>query len=326
MNALRGTTRRAAGLLALAVSVAVSAAAVAGCGPASGGGAVAAVPAIGPVATITTVEQIVRPIDTYLVTPQQVTTLQAAANALNARCMREFGLPPVASDLIGFDEQALRYDRTHAPLYGFFDPERAAVSGYDRVPARSAPAAPVPAAAPPSPETMTVEHGVDPTGKAVPAYAGKAVPAGGCKGESTRGAGGALPLPDPQALPDHGPGVPTGDPRVRAAFAAWSSCMATKGYRYPTPQDVLADTSLLPGTAEVNGVVSVRHSARELRQASDDVACKVSTNLVGISLAVQSAYDTRYVESHGPALAEYRQRIEDRVRAAERILGEQAEG
>ncbi|MER7580698.1 hypothetical protein [Kitasatospora sp. NPDC097691] len=321
---MRGTTRRAAGLLALAVSVSVSAAAVAGCGPASGGGA-AAVPAIGPVTTVTAVEQIVRPIDRYLVTPQQVTTLQSAANVLNERCMREFGLPPVASDLIGFDEQALRYDRTHAPLYGFFDPERAAVSGYDRVPAQSGPAASAPAAAPPSPspETMAVEHGVDPTGKAVPAYAGRTVPAGGCKGESTRGAGGALPLPDPQALPDHGPGVPVGDPRVRAAFAAWSACMQTKGYRYPTPQDVLADTGLLPKTAEVNGVVSVEHSARELKQASDDVACKLSTNLVGITLAVQSAYDTRYVESHGPALAAYRQRIEDRVRAAERILQEQ---
>ncbi|MFJ8622013.1 hypothetical protein ACIRD3_04125 [Kitasatospora sp. NPDC093550] len=320
---MRGTTRRAAGLLALAVSVAVSAAAATGCGPAAGGGTAA--PAAGPVATITAVEQIARPIDRYLVTPQQVTTLQAAANALNETCMRAYGLPPVASDLIGFDEQALRYDRTHAPLYGFFDPERAAVSGYDRVPAQSVPASPATAtaAAPPSPETLAVEHGVDPTGKAVPAYAGKAVPDGGCKGESTRGAGGALPLPDPRALPDHGPEVATGDPRVRAAFAAWSACMQGKGYRYPTPQDVLADTTLLPRTAEVNGVVSVEHSPRELRQASDDVACKLSTNLVGIALAVQSAYDTRYIESHGPALAAYRQRIEDRVRAAERILREQ---
>ncbi|MFF7995821.1 hypothetical protein ACFZDG_39375 [Kitasatospora xanthocidica] len=316
---MRGTTRRAVGLFALAVSVSVSAAAVTGCGTAAT--AASAAPAIGPVATITTVEQIARPIDRYLVTPHQVATLQSAANALNETCMRGFGLPPVATGLIGFDEQALRYDRTHAPLYGFFDPGRAAVSGYDRVPAAPAPAGP--SAVPPSPETMTVEHGVDQAGKAVSVYAGKPVPAGGCKGESTRGTGGPLPLPDPGALPDHGPKVPTDDPRVRAAVAAWSSCMKAKGYVYATPQDVLADTGLLPETAEVNGVVSVRHSAEELKRAADDVACKLSTNLVGISLAVQSAYDTQYIESHGQALADYRRRIDDRVRAAARILQEQ---
>ncbi|MEU8927777.1 hypothetical protein AB0D10_43900 [Kitasatospora sp. NPDC048545] len=52
----------------------------------------------------------------------------------------------------------------------------------------------------------------------------------------------------------------------------------------------------------------------------DDVACKLSTNLVGISWAVQSAYDTQYIEGHGPALDDYRRTVEDRVRAAERIL------
>ncbi|MFD8756434.1 hypothetical protein ACFV0O_36480 [Kitasatospora sp. NPDC059577] len=314
MSAMRGSTRRTAGLLALAVSVSLS---VAGCGSTATGAA--AVPVIGPVPTITAVEQISRPIDRYLVTPQQVTTLQSAANELNEKCMREFGLPPVATGLIGFDDQALRYDRTHAPLYGFFDPAQAAVSGYDRVPA-AAPGGPAGSSSPPSPEAMTVEHGVDQAGKAVSAYGGKSVPAGGCKGEGARGTGGALPLPDPQALPDHGPKVPTDDPRVRAVFAAWSSCMRAKGYRYATPQDVLADTGLLPTTREQDGVVSVRHSAEELKQAVDDVACKLSTNLVGISLAVQSAYDTQYIEGHGPALDDYRRTVEDRVRAAERIL------
>ncbi|MER7755194.1 hypothetical protein [Kitasatospora sp. NPDC097643] len=316
---MNGRTRRAVGLLALAVSAAVSAAAVAGCGPAST--SAGAAPAVGPVPTVTTVEQIARPIDQYLVTPEEVATLQSAANALNATCMREFGLPPVATDLIGFDEQALRYDRTHAPLYGFFDPARAAVTGYDRLPPASGPAAP--SGAPPSPEAMTVEHGTDQVGNAVSAYAGKPVPAGGCKGESVRATGGALPVPDPKALPDHGPGTPTDDPRVRAAYAAWSGCMKARGYTYATPLDVLADTGPLPKATERNGTVTVEHAPEELKQAADDVACKLSTNLVGIALAVQCAYDTRYIESHAQALGDYRRRITDRVRAAAQILQEQ---
>ncbi|MFD8786560.1 hypothetical protein [Kitasatospora sp. NPDC059599] len=313
-----GAIRRATGLLALAVSVSLSAMTATGCG-AAGAGSVAA-PAVGPVPAVTTVDQIARPIDRYLVTPQQVATLQSAANTLNEKCMREFGLPPVATDLVGFDEESLRFERTHAELYGFFDPGRAAVSGYDRIPQAYTAAASVPAVAQPSPATLTVEHGADTTGKAVSVFAGRPVPAGGCKGESMRGIGGALPLPDPKALPDHGPQVPTGDPRIRAGYAAWSACMTSKGYAYATPQDGLTATRLLPTTREQDGVVSVRHSAEELKQATDDVACKLSTNLVGISLAVQSAYDTQYIEGHGPALDDYRRTVEDRVRAAERIL------
>ncbi|MFE6055929.1 hypothetical protein ACFQ6N_34730 [Kitasatospora sp. NPDC056446] len=314
-----GAVRRVAGLLALAVSAATAA----GCGAATGGSATggpAAAPAIGPVPVVTTVEQIGRPIDRYLVTPQQVATLQSAANALNETCMREFGLPPVATDLVGFDEASLRFERTHGELYGFFDPAQVAESGYNRVLPGYEAAAATPAAAQPSPATMTVEHGVDQAGKAVSAYAGRAVPAGGCKGESVRGTGGALPLPDPKALPDHGPRVPVDDPRIRAAFAAWSGCMSAKGYSYATPQDGMTAARLVPVTSEQNGVVSVRHSAEELKQAADDVACKLSTNLVGISLAVQSAYDTQYIESHGQALSDYRNGVADRVAAAERIL------
>lgn len=281
-------------------------------------------PPIGPVATITSVDQIVRPVDRYLVTPQQVTTIQSAANMLNEKCMKEFGLRGVATELFGFDAKSIRYDKTHAPLYGFFDPAQAGASGYDRVPSQPAPAPS--GAVPPSMDAMTVEHGMDAAGNPVSTFAGKSLPAGGCKGQSVRGTGGALPIPDPKALPDHGPQIPTDDPRILKVTAAWSACMKTKGFTYSNPQDALDNPQLIPKTSERNGVISVQHSADELKQASADVACKLSTNMVGISLAVQSAYDTRYVEGHTQALREYSQQIEGRVREAAQISKEEAKG
>ncbi|WP_159047688.1 hypothetical protein [Streptomyces sp. WM6378] len=209
-------------------------------------------------------DQIKRPIDQYLVTPHEVATLQAAANILNEKCMREFKLPAVATDLLGFDDKSLRYDKSHSPLYGFFDPATAAVSGYDRVPPQ--PASGQPAAAPTSADVMVVEHGKDTSGRQVSTYAGKAVPAEGCKGQSVRATGGALPLPDPKALPDHGPQIPTDDPRLVTAYAAWSACMKSEGYDYSTPQEVLANTSLIPKRIEQDGVITFQHTPAELNR------------------------------------------------------------
>lgn len=138
--------------------------------------------------------------------------------------------------------------------------------------------------------------------------------------------GGPLPLPDPPTLPDHGPHSAVDDPRVVAAYAAWSSCMKAEGYRYATPQEAIGDPSLVPETVKENGASVVRHSAAELAHATADVRCKTSTNLVGIAVTVQAAYDDLYIAGHRDALRDYRNRLADRLDAARRVLAEPTGG
>jgi hypothetical protein len=127
-------------------------------------------------------------------------------------------------------------------------------------------------------------------GTSVPA----GVPAGGCHGEAQR----RLAFVDPstkQAVDDY---LPQGlslesfqrsqdDSRVQAAYADWSSCMRAKGHDYPKPLDPYGDPKLRPAG-----------SARERHTATDDVACKKSTNLVGRWYAVESAYQTAQIHDH----------------------------
>ncbi|WP_439681056.1 hypothetical protein [Embleya sp. MST-111070] len=309
--------RMVVGIPALVLS-----AALAGCG--SGGSdagsdpARRALPPVGAVPTITSVDEITRPIDRYLVTPEEVGSIQNAANIVNEKCMKEFGLPGIPTGLSGFDAKAMRFEKTHSPLYGFFDPAGAAVNGYDRVLGEADPG---PRRAAPAAEVLAVEHGTDAAGAPVTSYAGRTVPPGGCKGESVRRTGGTLPMPDPPTLPDRGPHSAVDDPRVVAAYRAWSSCMKAAGYHYATPDDALTDPNLVPPTG---GPDAGRHSAVEVAHATADVRCKTSTNLVGIAVAVQSAYDDLYIEGHRDALRDYHDRLTARLADARRIIAEAA--
>lgn len=39
-------------------------------------------------------------------------------------------------------------------------------------------------------------------------------------------------------------------------------------------------------------------SAEQIAAATADVQCKISTNLVGIGVALQAAYDQQYIDAH----------------------------
>ncbi|MCL2483519.1 MAG: hypothetical protein FWF43_08935, partial [Propionibacteriaceae bacterium] len=41
-----------------------------------------------------------------------------------------------------------------------------------------------------------------------------------------------------------------------------------------------------------------------------DMNCKISTNLVGVAVAVQSAYDQVYIDSHRDALNTWKQKLD----------------
>ncbi len=225
--------------------------------------------------------------------------------------MRDFNLPSLPTQLVGVDDAAVLDMREHTHLYGFFDPAGAPSTGYNmlRVP-------PANDKQTISADALAVEFGKDAAGSPMTTFDGRPVPAGGCKAKGVEAIGGALPRIDVAALPDNGPQEPAADPRVIEANAKWSACMKAKGYHYATPYE--ATTS--PVTKADRAGATVVHSPEEIAQATADVDCKLSTNLVGIDLAVQISYDKTFIASHTAGLGEYRRQIADRVQAATRIV------
>jgi hypothetical protein len=304
--------------LTRAVLALAPAALLVGCG--STAKPAAALPALsGPVPVVTTLEQVHRSIDPYLPTPSDVLTLISATNVLNARCMAEFGLHGNNTHAMDLDDHGAREALAHTHLYGFFDPSSAATDGYDAVEVQSS--AGQPATTPLTPAAQSVEVGHDEAGHPLTAYAGKPVPAHGCKAQAQEGTGGKYPDLTAAGLPEGGPATPLGDPRVLAANKQWSACMAGKGYHFATPYEALdSPTAQNAQVVGPDGAKKVVHSPAEIAQATADVACKQATNFMGTATAVQDAYDRQYIATHGPALAEYRRQLDDRVRAAQQIV------
>ncbi|HET9168101.1 MAG TPA: hypothetical protein VFN97_01660 [Actinospica sp.] len=76
--------------------------------------------------------QITRPVNAYLPSPGQVHTLLNAANTLQARCMRSFGLTAPQSQTADLERMPKALEAA-SPLYGFFNTTTPAALGYNRV-------------------------------------------------------------------------------------------------------------------------------------------------------------------------------------------------
>ena len=234
-------------------------------------------PTVGVVPTVDRPSLVSRPIDAYLPSAQQLSALaQVWLTAMN-NCLGEHGVSGSYSvsgegGLDAFikglvDDRALRGD-----LWGFFGVDTAGTDGYRR----------------PDGAGSGLLEVVPPPG----------VP-GDVRNTCTRAGKDALgghvwmDLAAPSSLPDGGPTLPSSDSRWVAGVAAWSACMKDKGFSYDSPLAAIGD-------AAWRGAATV--SPAQIATASADVACKVSTNLVGIGVAVQSAYDQQYIDAHGTEL------------------------
>jgi len=82
--------------------------------------------------------------------------------------------------------------------------------------------------------------------------------------------------------------------------------MRDKGFDYPDPRAAVFDQQWQSSQANGSGV-----TPQEIATAVADMDCKVSTNLVGWAVAVQSAYDQAYIDSHRDALDRWQNLISD---------------
>ncbi|MEV7597231.1 hypothetical protein AB0O91_07530 [Kitasatospora sp. NPDC089797] len=273
-------------------------------------------PQLGEISTVTAIGQVVRPIDVYLPTSAQSAVVQRAVYAASAHCLRQLGISEAPWPDPGPDAAADQDVRSQ--LYGYFSPGRVATTGYDAVTA--ADDRPAPSAA-----TQQVLAGRDGSGAPLTEYQGRPVPEGGCLRAALDAVGGSMATtPDPAALPGGGPKEPLTDPRIVAADRQWSGCMKSRGFSYATPADAFMDPRWrdrrpAPGAA-------VTHSPVELATATADDACKRSTNLMGIAVAVQTAYDKQYIAAHADDLAAFTRRVRQHIADCEKLIATDGAG
>lgn len=241
-------------------------------------------PAIGAVSTgIATVGQITRPIDAYMLPADQIVASEGTRLRTADACMSDRGYQSADvradTDLAPAIAAGVRDRVVRSDLYGFFDSLDAARRYGYQAPAGSA-------------GSYGVTWSPDVPQDVVDACFAQAAAAAGAEN--------SLDLTTTQGLPDGGPTVPSGDPTYVAAVADWSGCMTERGYTYTDPQAALGDPRWSQDRA------SDQASAAQIATAVADVECKISTNLIGVAVAVQSAYDQQYIQSHADQLSAYR--------------------
>jgi hypothetical protein len=97
---------------------------------------------------------------------------------------------------------------------------------------------------------------------------------------------------------------------IRDAFQRWSSCMGTKGYRYPDPMAAMSTFDLVSPTV----------SKVEIATATADVACKLDGKLVMTWQEVESKIQRSAIDEHRHELQQIAERNEQfRDRIAETI-------
>jgi hypothetical protein len=256
---------------------------------------------------------LILPIEQYMFTDRDMTTLQQAQAALARSCMKRFGFdwhsrtPKSDTGTVDAANTAHRY--------GLTDPKAAAEHGYHYTgPGSDAPrpadAARLTAAEAPVLTGATLDGSVVPS-----TYQGIAIPAGGCLGEATLDLSGQPGvLGDGELVTNINIGSYNqsySDARVTAVFRTWSACMKTKGFDYPDP-------TAAPGKdPQFSGATP---SPLEIAIAQRDVACKQQTNLVGVWYAVDDAHQQMAIAHSTRALAGVKQHLVAELAKARAVL------
>jgi hypothetical protein len=102
------------------------------------------------------------------------------------------------------------------------------------------------------------------------------------------------------------------DPRVLAVNAAWSRCMARRGYHYGSPQQA----------ADRNWPASP--TAAETATAVADVTCKQQVNLTNTWLIVEAAYQTALIGQNIDTLANLQASFQGALNRVEALLARPA--
>lgn len=256
-------------------------------------------PSLAPaVPTLAALTQIQLPLGRYVFSPADAASFENAIAILARPCANRFGVTStLPANNVNLASDALLLEGR----YGFVvDPAIAKKFGYagapeDRVRVDSA-GKQVNGAWNPTPLESEVLTGRTPTGQpsSLIDNAGAKIPEGGCLAEASHQLQGdqnyrsALIQLVTTGLSDTLQQTQA-DPRIGDATRAWAECMKGMGY---TTTDRSQAARLAQG----------RPVAEERKIASDDVSCAQQVNWFGISYALDTAYQERFVSAHGAEL------------------------
>ncbi len=278
-------------------------------------------PALGQVQSVSATSQIVLPLDQFEDDVADSKLSLQATQILAARCSDRFGVKSTdhsTSDLAPAGPNRSRYgivDSAVAARFGYHPSDetgRAAAKGNDKN---------SPDAWNPSPKEVVVMRGTKADGgplsrDEVPKDAnGESLPQGGCSSWANRELTGGKQI-DFDLINQWGAEAGKAaepDSRVRAAKDAWSGCMKASGYDYKSPWDPNDSFASAP-TA----------SAKEIATAEADVKCRQETNLVGIWMAVETAYENRAISANEGQFRELQQLLRQGRDTAHRVVAESA--
>jgi hypothetical protein len=263
-------------------------------------------PLVGPAPPILASAGLRLPVEDYLPTVDQNDRLAKARVALIRACLSRWGIAyevaPVPSGSYG---PATLTDRR----YGITDIAVARQYGYGLGPRDPA------QITRPSPPKLDLDGLTVLSGQGRSVVAGLAVPDGGCVGEADR----ALTVADTASV-NRGANLQVEsfvrsrvDSRVRAVVQTWSSCMAGSGYRYADPLAVAGDPAFTGPPDQ-----------HQFDVAATDIACKSTTNLVGVWFTVEAAYEARAIAADPGGFAATRSAIAARDRVAVAALASHA--
>jgi hypothetical protein len=271
-------------------------------------------PDVGVIGEVRSYTDISMPLDAYLVSSEQETTLLRALDLFTAECARRFGVTGLPMSETAWNRELIVGRR-----YGLIDPADARQWGYN-VPPRLAGVTEAKDEAGgnvwnPTDEEFVVVRGRDRyTGESREGVVvdGQSVPAGGCAGEAERRLHEGAPAVNLRVGEDlraESYSLAESDSRVRAATDRWSECMRRSGYDY-------ADIWAPNDRAWPDPVDS-----EEIATATADVRCKQESNLAGVWLAVETAYQLRIIDERAEELDEVKKAIETRLRNAAVAVG-----
>jgi hypothetical protein len=247
-----------------------------------------------------------RPLDKYAPTNAQDSRLKQAEAVITNRCLRK----------LGYSQHPLTEESApdqNSNIYEFYWFPDASHSGYSTPPQ-------LPEGSSWDEKVPSIQQGLL-DGK-TRSYKGNPVPKDGCYGEAGRQlTKNAAP---PEKFSEGGITIsrvadasPRGliesyisvirqklsfdvkqDSRVKRLMTQWSQCMSEEGYNYPSPAGAAGDNRW--------GNKENKHPSKdEISAATTDMACKRKLRYLDVIIAVESAYETRYINQHPGRVQEF---------------------
>lgn len=255
--------------------------------------------------TLATTASVSLPVEDYLLRNDEHAEILHASKILVRQCMARYGFD-YAVDPASTNPPDPKGDPANLPRrYGISDPATAARYGYHPADG-SLPSAPAATAQPMSGAERSVFLGNSSR------YKGQRIPDHGCSGEAQRKLGQGLDERLPESIDDASFQQSMAAPQVTAVFQAWSACMAKSGYTFRDPLEPLRSK------------LSASPTASEIRTAESDLACKRTTNLIGVWVAVESAVQNALIEKNQEALAQTRATARDTLARSAKVVAEGA--